>query len=185
MSKMYPEFPGTSQPKKKRNPQHRDYMAVLLKAQGLSLGSGITNERGRYTVKRAEELRSQGHKQEGDMLAAAMDVSIRGAYEIAKLTDEALFALCNMVTEGEARNLLEARRFINEMVKRGVFDGIEASEPITVSRCKDNMYRISSLHNHSSVLVSAKDMLYLGELIDYLMPEIKEKVGEDPGSSEE
>jgi hypothetical protein len=167
MSRMYPVpgVPGSPS----RKPRTSDYIAAIS-----GLGSGRSFDRGKYIIKRIQALREAGHEKEAALLSAALDKSIRGAYEIARLSEEAFFYCCKLVDDGFGRNLLEARRFYREVAAQGRIDGIKASEPVTVSRCKDGMYRISSLHNHSSVLVSASDLLYLGELIGYLMPELQE-----------
>ena len=178
MSRMYPtEDPGSSQ-KKRRNPQTRDYRArAFAQAMGDGgLGSGRTMERCLYATKRVAALKSQGHTNEAALLEAAINVSIRGAYELARLSDEAFFGLCKMVADHEELDLISARRIVKRVAESGQVEGIEAAEPVTLARAKNDMYRIRSLHNHSSVLVSAQDLIELSKLIGYLMPELEEKV---------
>lgn len=150
-------------------------MAALSEKSGYGLGSGRSWERAMYAAKKVQALKDAGHEKEASLLEAAINVSIRGAYEIARLPDEALFALCKMVADGFGSNLVQARRWYQEMIKQGRVEGSQAVEPVTVSRCKDDMYRIASLRNHSSILVSAQDLLDLSEILDYLKPELKEK----------
>lgn len=168
------EVPGTS-PKKRRGPQTRDYVAAELTRRGLGLGSGRTWERCKHVVKRSEELRAQGYRQEADILVAALDVSKRGAYEITRLPEELQLALCQVVIAGEAHNLIEARRLVNKLVKE---QSEATSELVTLERAQNGMYRIRSLHNHSSILVSARDLLHLTSLVFSILPELEEQAEE-------
>lgn len=169
------EVPGTSpKQKKKRNPQFRDFMNELLKEQGLSLGSGRSNERARHVIHKADELKAKGYEKEARLLIDALDVSIRGAYELTRIPEEHLLAYCKVVFAGEARNLPEARRQVEDIIrdKRG-------DDPVELLREKNDMYRITSDRNKSSVLVTAQDLIKLHGLLEYIMPELREKAGSE------
>ncbi len=188
MSRMYPdEDPGVSPQKKNRTPQMRDYQALSFARKGGDggLGSGRSWERATFTAKRITTLREEGRTKEAALLEDAIHTSVRGSWEIARLPEEAFSVLCQWVEAGNAPNLVVARRWIQEMARKGLYDGISAAKQVTVARCKNDMYRITSLHNHSSVLVSAKNLIELSALLLSIMPELQEKAGEDPGSSEE
>ena len=169
------EFPGNS-PKKKRNPQSRDRLARVLAGYGVSLGSGISNERGRHIAKTIEELRENGHAREAEILSDTFNTagSIRGTYEIVRGSRELFFALCEVVANGEAHNLLEARKSVRELVEEEEL-GNDERKPIKVYEAKNEMYRITSTHNHSSILVSAHDLIELSDLLQYIMPELQAK----------
>lgn len=167
---LYDEVPGSS-PAKRRGPQTRDLVAAWLSSQGSGLGSGRSYERCQRVVERADQLRAVGHQQAGDLLASALEVSKRGAYEISRLPEELLLALCEVVSAREARNLIEARRLVIALAREK--NGAD-QRPVTLERAKNGMYRIRSLHNHSSILVSAQDLLHLSTLLFALLPELEE-----------
>lgn len=153
------EVPGSS-PTKHRGPQTRDHVAAWLTSQGAGLGSGRSYERCKRVIERADQLRAAGYVQAGDLLAAALEVSKRGAYEIARLPEELLLALCEVVSAGEARDLIKARRLVIALAREK--HGAD-QEPVTLERAKNGMYRIRSLRNHSSILVSPQDLLHLAQ----------------------
>lgn len=181
MDKTECEVPGTSV-KKKRNPQTRDYMAAHMEATGLGLGSSRSMERSLYTAKRSIALKEQGHEKEAEILQNAINTSKRGAYEIARMADEIILSLCQVVIAGEARNLIEAHRIVKDIIKK---DNGEEDKPITLSRVKNDMYRLTSGHNKVSMLLSAQDLLELGEIIQSNIAELQKKASEDPGTSAE
>lgn len=176
------EDPGSSPAKKKRGLQERDYRALRFESIGLGRYSGKWWERATYVAEKVKAMRADGHMQEADLLASAMDVSMRAAYEIARLPEEAFLLLCEMVEKNEAPNLVIARRAIQKAAREGHIPGIEAPDPVALSRSKNGMYRITSQRNHSSILVSAQDLIELQAVIQYIMPELEAK-SEDPGSS--
>lgn len=148
------EVPGSS-PKKKRGPQTRDIIAaVYAKEQGIKK-SGKTWDRIKAINTKVRELDALGYKAEARVLADAMDVSQRGAYEIANMPDATLLLMCQAVIDGEAHDLIEMRKRVNEAEK----------ESFRLQRAKNAMYRLTSGHNKASVLLSAQDLLELGEII--------------------
>lgn len=168
--------------KKKRGLQSRDLIAARLKQQGDSLGSGRTYDRTRYVVKVIDELRSKGQMAEAEVLADTLNTceNIRGTYEIVRLGNEALLALCHVVMAGEAPNLLAARKLVSETIQQR--RGIE-ERPIALIRAKGGLYRLTSRRNRSSVLLSAQDLIELSELLQCHMGEFQQKAGEVPGTS--
>lgn len=175
------EVPGSS-PKKKRGPQTRDIIAaVYAKEQGIKK-SGKTWDRIMAVDTKVRELDALGCMAEARVLADAMDVSQRGAYEIARMADDVILSLCQVVISGEARNLIEAHRIVKRIIKK---NNCEDEEPIILSRAKNGMYRLNSGHNKASVLLSAQDLLELGEIIQSNIGELQEKASEVPRTSPE
>lgn len=180
------EVPGTSV-KKKRNPQTRDIRAAKYKGTCMDLGSGKSMERAVYAARKSVELREQGHTEEAQIMQDAINTSKRGAYEIARMPDDAILALCQIVIAGDARNLIEARRMVQEIIRRD--NGINEKE-VKLLHAKNGMYRLVSGHNKSSALLSAQDLIELSELLVYILPDLQiqaaqEKASEDLGTSPE
>src|SRR5258708_6569645 len=123
------EVPGSSS-KKRRGPQGRDYMA----AQGLGLGSGRSYERALFLAKRIVALREAGRTQEATLFEKAMDVSLRGTHEIAKMSEDLQQALCQIVLAGDASNLIEARRLVVEAIRQ---DEGAYQSPVVLQRCNN------------------------------------------------
>lgn len=181
MEKTDLEVPGSS-PKKKRNPQRRDRMAAHFKARGDALGGGRTYDRGSYILRIVKQLREKGHIAESKVLTDTFNagISIRGTYDIAKLPEEALLALCEVVTAGEASNLLEAKKLVDALRKEQ--DGIE--DQMMIERAKNGMYRITS-RSKTTVLLSAQDLIHLSAIIQSNMTELQEQASEDLRTSTE
>lgn len=175
MDEIESEVPGTSV-KKKRNPQRRDLIAVKAEAVGLGLGSGKSMERCLYTTKKSIALKEQGHVEEAEILQDAINTSKRGAYEIARMSDETILALCQVVIAGEACNLIEARRMVDGIIRRD--NGIDEKE-VKLMYAKNGMYRLVSGHNKSSVLLSAQDLIELSAIIQSNMEELQEEASKD------
>jgi len=175
MGKTDSEVPGTS-PKKKRNPQMRDYYAGRAEEYGLGRKSGKTWERLLAVGRKIKALRENGHLKEAKVIEEALDVSIRGTYEIAKLSDEVLFSLCGVVIAGEAPNLIEANKLVDSIIRRN--QGINEKE-VKLLYAKNGMYRLVSGHNKSSVLLSAQDLIDLSELLLSILPNLQVQIAQE------
>lgn len=169
-------------PKKKRNPQMRDRVADHMKSVGSGLGSGRSLERAQYVVKTAYALKEKGKIAESQILLDTLnsDKNLRGTYEIARLPEEVLLALCEVVIAREARDLLEAKKLVDTLRKEQ--DGIE--DKVMIERTKNGMYRITS-RSKTTVLLSAQDLIELSAIIQSNMYELQEQVREDLGTSAE
>ncbi len=169
-------------PKKKRNPQMRDRVAARMKSVGSGLGSGRSLERAQYVVKVANALKEKGNVAEAQILLDALnsDKNLRGTYEIARLPEEILLALCEVVIAREACDLLEAKKLVDALRKEQ--DGIE--DKVMIERAKNGMYRITS-RSKTTVLLSAQDLIELSAIIQSNMVELQEQASEDLGTSAE
>ena len=86
--------------------------------------------------------------------------SFRGTYEIARLPEEVLLSFCQVVIAKEAHNLIEARRIVDKLIRE---QNGRDEKAVTLARDKNTMYRLTSGHNTSSVLLSAQDLIALSE----------------------
>jgi len=154
-------------PESQRAPRTRDIGAKIF-----GLGSGRTADRCGVTTKIAADLQEKGYSAEARVLIDALNISVRGAYDVARLPEDALLFLCKMVISGEARNLQEARRIADSWVRQ--HNGIDENA-VTLTSTTNDMYRLTSGHNTSSVLLSAQDLITLSEIIQINMDELQEK----------